>query len=229
MNVETIMEALQQEIHNLVIYRDERIAAHCERNISAYQKMAEINRNMELLISASRRILCRYHSEIQSFGYEPEDQPISSPDVPETNIQINEKRVNIIMDGMLPFPLKGGVHFLHEALDKTLLRYSREKNLPAPLFTERCAVVFVHHYAEDNRSLRHLRDYDNVERRCVTNVVARHFLRDDSPACYISMDVLAPGTHNYTEIKIMTIPDFRSFVGSSKIEYLPCGFVSKKT
>ena len=227
MNVETIIEDLQIEIHRLLLHRDDKISAYCRRNINLHQKLAEISRNMELLIADSRKALCRCYDEISSFGYAVREMTLSYPIVPEIDVKVDEKSVQIIMDAMLPFPINGGVHFLHESLNTALLSYSIRNGLAMPLFTERCAVIFFHHYANNAKSLRHLRDYDNVEKRCITNVIARHFMLDDSPACYISMDILAPGDSNFTEIRIMTIPAFRTFIASGEIEYSPQKNISK--
>lgn len=125
------------------------------------------------------------------------------------------------MAAMLPFPSNGSAFFLHDQLDWALRRFLLEHQLPTPIFTERCAVVFLHHYGPGKADIRHLRDYDNVEHRCITNVLASHLLWGDSPKCMIGMDVLAPGDHNFTEIRIMPLPAFRAFVMSEKIEFLP--------
>jgi hypothetical protein len=169
------------------------------------------------MVSDMRGAIANCHDELQSYGCHLPELPM--PDAPDISVDVVNKTVRIITDGMLPFPLKGGVHYLHKKLDAALSRYSRDNALPAPLFTERCAVVFIHRYADKGRKLRHLRDYDNTERRCITNVIARHFLRDDSPACYIGMDIIAPGESNHTEIRLMPIPAFREFVASEEISF----------
>ena len=102
--------------------------------------------------------------------------------------------------------------------------YFRDRKLPYPLFRERCAVVFIHRYAA-GRGLRYLCNYDNTERHCNTNVIARHFIYDDSPVRYIGMDILAPGQSNHTEIRIMTIMDFQAFIASGEIRNTPYGTV----
>ena len=185
------------------------------KNDTPYEQLADISRHIETMVSDMRRALTVCHNDLQAFGYCPQELPMS--DAPGIDIIVDEKSVRIIMDDILPFPIKGSVYYLHEKLNTALQRHSQENALPQPLFNERCAVVFIHRYTETFR--RHLRDYDNTERRCITNVIARHFLRDDSPACYISMDVLALGYSNHTEIRIMIISDFRAFVASAQIDF----------
>ena len=80
-------------------------------------------------------------------------------------------------------------------------------------------MVFIHHYCAGIGHLRHLRDYDNLEHRCVTNVLANHMLWGDSPKCMVAMDVLAPGETNFTEVRIMPISAFRDFVMSEKLTF----------
>ena len=65
----------------------------------------------------------------------------------------------------------------------------------------------------------YLRDYDNVEHRCVANALAALAMWGDSPDCIISLDVLAPGERDFTEICVMTMEKFREFVLSEKIEF----------
>ena len=215
MNRITIMGDLYNKLLRQIMYRNDKIAAICGKEGGAYEQLADISRHIELLTSDLRESLIQCYDELQAVGCHLPELPM--PDAPDISVDICDKSVCIVMDGMLPFPLKGGVHYLHKKLDAALLRYAKENALPAPLFTERCAVVFIHRYAKTGRRLRHLRDYDNTERRCITNVIARHFMRDDSPACYIGMDVIAPGESNHTEVRIMTIPDFSVFVASDEI------------
>ena len=60
------------------------------------------------------------------------------------------------------------------------------EKLPRPFFTERCALVYLHHYRVQEGVIHHLRDYDNVEHRCVTNALAALAMWGDSPHCIIS-------------------------------------------
>lgn len=216
MDEKIILERLYNKLLHQLSYRHNKIAGICENGGAAYEQLTDVSRHVELMASDMRRAMIDCHNDLQAFGYCPQEIPIHGE--PEVEVSIDEKSVRIVMDGMLPFPTKGSVYFLHEKLDVTLRRYSWDNALPRPLFAERCAVVFIHRYAGN---LRHLRDFDNTERRCITNVIARYFLRDDSPACYIGVDVLAPGRRNQTEIRVMTISDFREFVMSEKNDFLP--------
>ena len=221
MDVKTCMDSLHKKLRRHLSYRNGKIAGLFDQNGKAYDRLAEISRHIELLTADLRAALIDCHNELQALGYRPPEFPM--PDAPDIDVRINGKDVRIIADGIMPFPLKGGVCYLHEKLDAALRIHLREDTLPRPLFDERCAVVFIHRYT----GFRHLRDYDNVERRCVTNVIARHFMRDDSPACHISMDLLAPGKSSHTEVRIMTIPAFREFVMSGKTDFTTEGTVSK--
>ena len=220
-----IIKALHNKLHGLLLYRDGKISAAVRANAGAYDTLAEMSRHIEHLAEDAKAALINCHDELQALGYTPPELPM--PNEPCITVKVDEKSVHIVVDGMLPYPIKGGAHYLHTKLDAALTLYARNKALPYPLFIERCAVVFVHHYMENGKAIRNMRDYDNVERRCVTNVIARHFLRDDSPACYVSMDILAQGESTFTEIRLLTIPAFRELVRSSEIEYFPDSFVSK--
>ncbi len=212
MDVYTRLKVLQKQLHRLIIQRDSKILGL--RNTGALGMLADISRHAELLSAELRVELTACHDELRAFGYRLPELPMQN--APEINVQVKGKSVRIAIDGMLPYPILGSAHYLHEKLDAALTKYARENALPRPLFTERCAVVFIHHYKKG--VIRNLRDYDNVEHRCVTNVIARHFLRDDSPACYISMDMLAVGESAFTEIRVLTIPAFRELVLSREIE-----------
>ena len=166
-----------------------------------------------------RELMIDFYGILQISGIQPANQLY--PALPGVNIREENGCIIITAVAMLPFPLKGSVYYLHEKLDMALEQFYEEHNPPRPYFTERCAVVFLHHYGSKGEDLRHLRDYDNVERRCITNVLAAHLLWGDSPKCMIGMDVLAPGERNYTEIRVMPLPQFRSFVASDDIEFTP--------
>ena len=224
--VKLLVSVYNKLLHQIKVQRDVNPEIYMKSD-TAHQHIADISRRIELMVSDMRKELISSHNDLQILGYSPRELPISS--APGISVDINEKSVRIIMDGMLPFPLKGSVYYLHQKLDTALEQLIQRNELPRPLFSERCAVVFIHRYANTPRSLRHLRDYDNVERRCVTNVIARHFMKDDSPACYISMDILAPGEDNHTEVRIMPISDFRAFVMSEQIDFGAEGTVSKNT
>jgi len=215
MDEKAILESLRGKLSHQLMSRHDKIINVHAKNDTPHEQLANISRHIEIMVSDMRRALTVCHNDLQAFGFCPQELPMS--DAPGIDIIVDEKSVRIIMDDILPFPIKGSVYYLHEKLNATLRRYVQENALPQPLFDERCAVVFIHRYTGTFR--RHLRDYDNSERRCITNVIARHFLRDDSPACYISMDVLAPGENDHTEIRIMTISDFRAFVVSAQIDF----------
>jgi len=221
------MDYLCKELQQKISYRSEKIADLFGKSGRAYERLADISRHVELLTANLRASLIDCHNELQLLGYRPNEILIS--DMPNVSVDVGEKSVCIVVDGMLPFPIKGSVYYLHEKLDAAIGQYMRDKTLPRPLFDERCAVVFSHCYGSTRRELRHMRDYDSLDRRCITNVIARHFMLGDSPACYISMDILAPGETNHTEIRIMTIPDFRKFVMSENIDFSVTGAVSKNT
>jgi hypothetical protein len=220
------IKALQNKLHRLLQYRDGKISAAFRKNRGIYEALTEISRHIELFTGEARTALINCHDELQALGYRPQELPMQ--DAPDIDVKADEQSVRIAIDGMMPYPINGSAHYLHKKLDAALTRYAADNMLPPPLFTERCAVVFVHHYEENGKAIRNMRDYDNVERRCITNVIARHFLRDDSPACYISMDILAPGESSFTEIRLLAIPAFRALFMSGEIEYFPCATVSKK-
>lgn len=189
------------------------------QNEAVYDRLAEMARHSELLCMDLREALTAFHSDLQTTEFFPPLLPY--PQAGEVEVALENGYISIKMAAMLPFPSNGSVFFLHDQLDRALRRFLLEHKLPTPIFTERCAVVFLHHYGPEKADIRHLRDYDNVEHRCVTNVLALHLLWGDSPKCIISMDVLAPGDHNYTEIRVMPLPTFRRFVMSEDIAFLP--------
>jgi hypothetical protein len=226
--LEGIAAELESEFREAIEYREKKLTGHLKRlrtylevgnNACAYGEIAEIARHTELLSKDLRELMIDFYGVLQISGIQPARQLY--PELPDIAVREENGCVIITTDAMLPFPLKGSVYYLHEKLDTALERFFEEQNPPRPYFTERCAVVFLHHYGNSGKDLRHLRDYDNVERRCITNVLATHLLWGDSPRCMISMDVLAPGESNYTEIRVMPIPQFRAFVSSDDIEFIP--------
>lgn len=194
-------------------------ALHEGQTDVVYEQLAEAARHVELLCRDLREALIRFYSDLQLVGMFPAIRPY--PQTGEVAVALEDGCLSIKMPAMLPFPSHGSVHFLHEQVERALEQFILKHKLPRPFFTERCAVVFLHHYGMTDGELRHLRDYDNLEHRCITNVLAASLLWGDSPKCMISMDVLAPGDHNFTEVRLMPLPAFRKFVLSEKIEFKP--------
>ncbi|MDR1704984.1 MAG: DUF6100 family protein [Clostridiales bacterium] len=182
-----------------------------------YEHLASTAGHIERMTRDLRETLICFHGDLQLTDALEPYQPY--PLAREVEIDIEDGSITVKMPAMLPFPADGPVYYLHELLDKALDTYVKEKSLPRPFFTERAAVVFMHHYAEGAQNIRHLRDYDNVEHRCVTNVLAAHLLWGDNPKCIVSMDVLAPGKINFTEVRVMPISVFREFVMSEKLTF----------
>ena len=137
----------------------------------------------------------------------------------EVKAVVEEGCIRLEAPAILPFCSGGSVYYLHEQVLWALEDLIREKKLPRPFFTERCALVYLHHYQEDAGLTHYLRDYDNVEHRCVTNALAALAMWGDSPDCIVSLDVLVPGERDFTEICVMTMEKFREFVLSEKIEF----------
>jgi len=226
--LECVAGELENELRNAMQSREEKILGHMGKiralleagnHPGICEEIAQISRHTELLTKDLRELMIDFYGDLQTSGIQPARQPY--PALPDVKIRAKNGCVIITTDAMLPFPIKGSVYYLHEKLDMALVRFMEERKAPRPYFRCRCAVVFIHHYGSDWEDLRHLRDYDNVEHRCITNVLAAHLLWGDSPKCMIAMDVLAPGKKNYTEIRVMPLPQFRDFVMSEKIEYVP--------
>lgn len=177
--------------------------------------LADIIRHSELLVKEIRTEATAFHQNMQLLGFVTGEIPYAG--FPGFDMRIVGRGIHITFDGMLPYPAKGYVYYLHDGLDMQLEQMTRNGKLPK--IRERCAVVFLHHYHAATDDMRLLRDYDNLERRCVLNVLARHFLWGDSPNQIISMDILAPGERNFTEVRILPIPEFRALVMSEDIEY----------
>ncbi len=80
--------------------------------------------------------------------------------------------------------------------------------------------MYLHHY-DSGKPAHRLRDYDNVEHRCITNALAALTMWGDGPGCMVSLDILAPGDHNFTEICILPLSRFQEFALSEKMGFLP--------
>jgi hypothetical protein len=226
--LEGIALELEKEMHEIINDREKKITGHLKRirtflevenHPRVYGEIAEISRHTELMVRDLRETMTGFYNMLQISGIQPMKQLY--PGLPNIDISEDNGCVAIKLDAMMPYPIKGRVYYLHDKLDMALERFYEERKPPRPYFTERCAVVFLHHYGSASEDLRHLRDYDNVERRCITNVLAAHLLWGDSPKCMIGMDVLAPGERNYTEIRVMPLPQFRDFATSKDIEFTP--------
>ena len=177
-----------------------------------YSELAGISRQTELLAQEIRAVIVELHAGLEALGLVPQYIPL--PNAPDVEISVADGIFRVKMDGMLPFTSKGGVYYLHEKLYTALADYRLQNDLTVPIFESRCAIVFLHHYNMEQNKSRYIRDYDNLEYRCVLNAIAQHFLWDDEPAGYLSMHDVIPDDANFTEVLIMAIPDFKRFISS---------------
>lgn len=208
---QTCLNLLDEHTEN----RMERIKRHisaidrlddAQNRKAVYNELAGISRNIELLAKETRAVLLELHAGLEALGLIPVYTPL--PDAPDVEL-IEENGMFIIkMDGLLPFPSKGNAYYLHVKLDDFLEHYRNIRGLEAPIFEERCAVIFLHHFNTEQARRRQVRDYDNLEYRCVLNVIARHFLWDDDPSSYISMHNIIPDKSNFTEVRVMKLSAF---------------------
>ena len=181
---------------------------------AVYRHLFELAKLTETLCKELREATAGFFSDLQTVGFYPRLLPY--PHSGEVDISVEDGCLRMIAPGILPFNAGGSVYYLHEQIRWALEGLIREGKFPRPLFTERCAVVFIHHYASKRGGIRYLRDYDNVEHRCITNALAALAMWGDSPECMIAMDILAPGDHDHTEIMVMPMDRFRAFALSEK-------------
>lgn len=216
----TVLGSLERRINRIEDGVDKMESAINHRRPDLlYKNLAVTTRQIEAMSKELRETMTEFHSDLQMLELLAPSQQY--PLATEVDISLENGCFSVKMPAMLPFPSAGPVHFLHGLLDKALDAFVAEHDLPRPYYRERVAVIFIHHYDAEKGDIRHLRDYDNLEHRCVTNVHAVHMLWSDSPKYMISMDVLAPGDTNFTEVRIMTISAFRDFVMSEKLTFNP--------
>lgn len=179
---------------------------------AVYRHLLELSQLSETICKELRRAMMEFYNHLQLAGMPPALLPY--PCSEDVTVSVEGNCLKLELPALLPFNAKGSAYYLHEKLRCALERILRERGLPRPFFDERCAVVFLHHYAARKGAVRYLRDYDNLEHRCITNVLASLLMRGDGPECMISMDVLAPGERDFTEIRILPETEFRRFAAS---------------
>ena len=220
---ETMMAVMRRYMRSSLQRRADRIEdemEHMEKTLldgktdAVYERLSIMAQHVELLGKDLRESMICFHGDLQTVGFLPQTQPY--PLSKEVDISMENGCVCLKMAAILPFPSHGSVYYIHEQAEKSLANFIAENNLLRPLYTEQCAVVFLHHYDFSNKAIRHLRDYDNVEHRCITNILAANLLWGDSPKCMIGMDVLVPEEQNFTEIRIMPMDKFREFAAIEK-------------
>lgn len=192
-------------------------ALECTDVGAIYRHLFELSQLTETLCRELREAATECYSSLQLIHVYPVLMPY--PHGGEVKASVEEGCIRLEAPAILPFCSGGSVYYLHEQIRWALEDLIREKKLPRPFFTQRCALVFLHHYQAQAGVMRYLRDYDNVEHRCVTNALASLAMWGDSPDCIISLDVLAPGDRDFTEIRVMTMEKFRAFVMSEKIVF----------
>lgn len=186
-----------------------------------YAAVAELSRRQEAACGELRNALQALFYSYEARGLSPRYVPLM--EVPDFDISLTDGMMRIFMDALMPHPTKGSVFYLHGKLDAALARYVADNRIPRPFFRERCAVVFLHHYDLEKNRKRQLRDYDNLERRCILNVLTRHVLVDDSPEQLVSMDLMTADQRDYTEICVMPMERFGRYILSSGLLGKPTG------
>lgn len=185
---------------------------------AVYQQLYELSGQVERLCKELREAMTEFYDDLQLTGTCPAFRPY--PFFTQVEAAVKDGCVRLTLPEMLPFPIGGSVYYLHEQVKGALEKLIRERKLPRPLFDERCALVYLHHY-DSGKPTRRLRDYDNVEHRCITNALAALTMWGDGPNCMVSLDILAPGDHNFTEICILPLSRFQEFALSEKMGFLP--------
>ena len=183
-----------------------------------YRYLFELSRQAETFCKELREVMITFYSDLQLAGiFHP---LLPYPQTDDVMVSVDGNCLKLKFGAILPFSAGGSAYYLHEHVRNALERIIRERKLPRPFFNERCAVVFLHHYAIAKGIVRFLRDYDNVEHRCITNVLASLSMCGDGPQCMIALDILAPDNQDFTEVRIMPISDFKQFVASENLDYI---------
>ena len=181
-----------------------------------YPVVEDISGQIERLCNALLRATIIFYSDLQCLGLVP--LHVKYPHATDVDISLENDSLIVKLPAILPFRSKGSVYYLHEQLAAALEKYWQKYTLPKPLFRERVAVVFLHHYSGGEEA-RNLRDYDNVEHRCILNALAFTAIGNDNPRSIIMTDILATGDHNFTEIRIMPVSTYCEFVQSDEFSY----------
>lgn len=180
-----------------------------------YACLAELSRCQELLCSEYRYDLRQLHHQLEGEGLEPCYHPLIYAN--DVCIESKDGIFRIILDSLLPFPTRGSVFYVHERLESALRRHGRRNGHTKPFGDRRCAVVFLHHYDRERSGKRKLRDFDNMERRCILNVLSRHMVVGDSPDSIVTMDLMTGDQRDYSEICIMPMERFTSYILTPEI------------
>ena len=189
-------------------------ALECSDASAVYQHLFQLSRLTELLCRELREATREFYGNLQTMELFPALLPY--PHGGEVKATVEEGCIRLEAPAILPFCSGGSVYYLHEQVLWALEGLIREQKLPRPFFTQRCALVYLHHYRVQEGVIHHLRDYDNVEHRCVTNALAALAMWGGQPPLY---HFLAPGERDFTEICVMTMERFREFILSEKIEF----------
>ncbi len=136
---------------------------------AVFQQLYELSGQVERLCKELREVMTEFYDDLQLTGTCPALRPY--PFFTQVEATVEDGCVRLTLPEMLPFPIGGSVYYLHEQVKGALEKLIRERKLPRPLFDERCALVYLHHY-DSGKPARRLRDYDNVEHRCITNALA---------------------------------------------------------
>ena len=223
-----IGEMLKQRTTRVLDLRGEQIkdrlvqietALQNNNSQAIYRYLFEFSQQAEIFCKELRKAMATFYNDLQLVGVFHPLLPYPQSD--DVAVFVDGNCLKLKFSAILPFSAGGSVYYLHEQVRNALERVIRERKLPRPFFNERCAVVFLHHYAAAKGITRFLRDYDNVEHRCITNVLASLSMYGDGPQCMIALDILAPGNQDFTEVRIMPISDFKQFVASENLDYTP--------
>ena len=172
-----LAKTLREKMTKRLDYRSEQIGNRLQvmeallpgAGKAVYQQLYELSGQVELLCKELRETMTEFYDDLQLTGVWPALRPY--PFATQVKATVEKDCVRLVLPEMLPFPVGGSVYYLHEQVKGALEKLIRERKLPRPLFEERCALVYLHHY-DSGKPARRLRDYDNVEHCCITNALA---------------------------------------------------------
>lgn len=148
------------------------------------------------------------------------EQGFSEPD-PGTHFYADDQIVHITLPGMLPFKSSSYAAYVPRKLHTILERAVSEARIhkkPLPHF-ERAAVIFLHCVAKAQCDAGRLRDYDNLERKSVLDILRAYFFYSDNMRGLVTTDISAVSETSGTEVFVTEITGYRSFLDELETRY----------
>jgi len=192
--------------------RAEQIAKDIDKVLAADIK--DTNKLLHKVAVSSEYLTRNFRDHVGSgyFGATKKDYLLTAAEVLEISVSESNGIVEITIPSLLPKRKNKGANFIYDPLYSVLSKYSRDNGKPRR--HGKSVLCFTHHYDKERGIKNRIRDYDNLELKDIKDIIALHFLVDDSGYWCSEYHESVLDDKDKTSILIMSPEQFKEWIFS---------------